>query len=130
MTTTTDQERRVGRARAATLAAAAALAASVAVATLRSAAWPVNLAMTIAMLLPIAAPLPGLLRGTRRTYAWATLCVAPYFVYGLTEVVANPALRAAAGAILFASLCWFVALVAYLRLSRDRATASQDSAGT
>ena len=70
------------------------------------------------ILLPLAAPLPGLLRGRPRTYAWATLCVAPYFIYGVTEVVANPAVRGAAAAILFASLGWFVALVWFLRLSR------------
>ena len=65
-------------------------------AAMHSAAWPVNLLWTVAMLLPVAAPLAGMLRGTRRTYAWATLCVAPYLVYGVTEVIANPAARAPA----------------------------------
>jgi uncharacterized membrane protein len=93
----------------------------VAAATLRSAGWPANLLWTLLMLVPLAAPLPGLWRGQRRTYAWATLCVAPYLIYGLTEVVANPAVRGAAGAILFASLAWFATLVIYLRLSRRTA---------
>jgi len=100
---------------------AAILAACVAAATLRSAAWPVNLLWTALMLLPLVAPLPGLWRGRRRTYAWATLCVAPYVIYGITEVIANPAVRGTAGIILFASLGWFIALVLYLRLSRPTA---------
>jgi uncharacterized membrane protein len=116
-------------ARAVALATAAVLAACVAAASLRSAPWPENLGWTIALLLPVAAPIPGIVRGVRRTYAWATLCVAPYFVYGITEVIANPAVRGAASAILFASLAWFIALVACLRLSRGIPAAGQDSAG-
>ena len=53
----------------------------------------------------------------RRTYAWATLCVTPYFVYGLTEIVANPALRGVA-LMLLASLGLVAALIANLRLTR------------
>jgi uncharacterized membrane protein len=121
--------RRLQRARYAALAAAAAVATCVVAAGLRSAPWPGNLGWTIALLLPVAAPIPGLLRGIRRTYAWATLCVAPYFVYGVTEVIASPAVRGAAAAILFASLAWFVALVAYLRLSRPGPGAVQDATG-
>jgi uncharacterized membrane protein len=105
------------------------LAVCVAAAALRSASWPANLGWTIALLLPVAAPIPGLVRGIRRTYAWATLCVAPYFIYGITEVIANPAVRGAAAAILFASFAWFVTLVAYLRLSRDGPADGQDPAG-
>lgn len=121
---------RLRRARAVALGTAAVLAVCVAAASLRSAPWPVNLGWTIALLLPVAAPIPGMVRGTRRTYAWATLCVAPYFMYGITEVIANPAVRGAAAAILFASFAWFVTLVAYLRLSRGTQAAGQDSAGT
>ncbi|MCM2312037.1 MAG: DUF2069 domain-containing protein [Steroidobacteraceae bacterium] len=117
------------RARRMTLATAAVLAACVAAASLRSAAWPANLAWTLVLLLPLAAPLPGLVRGVRRTYAWASLCVAPYFIYGVTEVIANPAVRGAAGAVLFASLGWFVALVWYLRLSRGTVPPAQDATG-
>ena len=120
---------RLPRARVVTLATAAVLAVCVAAASLRSAPWPANLGWTIALLLPVAAPIPGIVRGIRRTYAWATLCVAPYFIYGITEVIANPAVRGAAAAILFASFAWFVTLVAYLRLSRGGPTAGQDAAG-
>lgn len=129
VTASADESRPLARARAASLAAAATLAACVAAAGLSAADWPANLAWALGMLLPIAAPLPGLLRGSRRTYAWATLCVAPYLVFGVTEIVANPAVRVLAGAILFASLAWFVALVAYLRLSREPVPEPQEPAG-
>jgi uncharacterized membrane protein len=109
------------------LGTAALLAACVAAASLRSAPWPANVVWTMLLLLPVVAPLPGLIRGRRRTYAWATLCVAFYFIYGVTEVIANPAVRGAAGAILFASLAWFVALVGYLRLSRSAASTDQST---
>lgn len=97
------------------------LGTCVAAAALRSAAWPASLALACVLLVPLLLPLPGLLRGHRRTHAWATLCVAPYFIYGMTEVVANPAVRGMAGAILFASLALFVALVSFLRLTRPGA---------
>jgi uncharacterized membrane protein len=121
--------RRLQQARYAALCAAAILAACVASAALRSAPWPASLGWTIALLLPVAAPTPGIVRGVRRTYAWATLCVAPYLVYGITEVIANPAVRGAAAAILFASLAWFIALVWYLRVSRPASAVDQDATG-
>jgi len=43
--------------------------------------------------LPLLAPLNGLLRGRRHTYAWATLFVIPYLVFALTELLVNPAAR-------------------------------------
>jgi len=100
------------------LATTATLGATVAASTLSAAEWPASAAWAVVMLLPVLLPLPGLLAGRRRTHAWATLCVAPYFVYGITEVIANPAARSTAAIILFASLAWFVALVRFLRLSR------------
>lgn len=113
----------------AVLGTAALLACCVAWATLVASPWPRSLAWTGLLLVPVLLPIGGLLRGDRRTHAWATFCVAPYFLYGLTEVIANPSVRAAAAAILFASLAWFVALIAYLRLSRPLAAAPavQDS---
>ncbi len=118
MTTATTQADSTRRARRLTLVAAALLGACVVGAALPAFAWPTSLARLAVLLVPLLLPLPGLLRGQRRTYAWATLCVTPYFIYGLTEVIANPAVRAPAGAILFASLAWFVTLVNYLRATR------------
>jgi uncharacterized membrane protein len=69
---------------------------------------------------PLLFPLAGIARGDRRTHAWATLCVVPAFVYGLTEVVANPGARLLAALVLGASLLLFFSLVAYLRVTRPR----------
>ena len=71
--------------------------------------------------LPLLAPLHGLWRGERYTYAWATLCVLPYFIIGISESVASPTLRTWAQWLLAASLFWFFALIAFLRFSRPRA---------
>ncbi len=70
------------------------------------------------LLVPLAIAVPGLIARNRRTYAWATLCVTPHFIYALTEIVANPAIRELAASILALSLGLTVALVAYLRLTR------------
>ena len=107
-------------ARRATLVALSLLAVLVVAAAVQGRSRIEALALSAVLLLPLLAPLPGLLRGLRRTSAWATLCVIPYFVYGLTETIANPAVRYVAGAILFASLALFVALIAHLRLTRPR----------
>jgi uncharacterized membrane protein len=109
---------RLRTARRLTLGGMLLLGACVLATALRGGSWPGNLLWTAVLLVPLLLPLPGLLRGDRRTCAWATLCVAPYFVYGLTEVVANPAARGAAAAMLFASLAWFMSLVYCLRVSR------------
>jgi uncharacterized membrane protein len=74
--------------------------------------------LAVFLLVPLALPLPGLVRSTRRTHAWATLCLTPHFLYALTEMVANPALRPLAGLIFLLALSLLVALVAYLRLTR------------
>lgn len=113
-----------------TVATALLLGACVGISTMRSAPWPQNLVWTAVLLSPLLLPLPGLRRGNRRTCAWATLCVAPYFTYGVTEVIANPAVRVAAAAILFAGLAWFVSLVYCLRVSRVPARGSTGTQGT
>jgi uncharacterized membrane protein len=67
--------------------------------------------------IPLFLPLLGLWRGNRYTYRWSTLCVLPYFIVGLTEVVANPATRVWTAPMLIFALTWFVGLVAYLRVT-------------
>jgi uncharacterized membrane protein len=106
------------RLRLAVLISFAVLAVAVAATTLQTAALPDGLWLGLLLLLPLLLPLPGLLRRTRRTYAWATLVLAPYIIYGLTELIANPAARPGAALILFASLASFVSLVGYLRVTR------------
>lgn len=67
--------------------------------------------------LPLLAPLPGLLRGKRYTHSWATLCVLPYFIIGISESVSNPSLRYWALALLGCSLLWFFALLGFIRVT-------------
>jgi uncharacterized membrane protein len=103
-------------ARRAALLLLAALAASVLawqLARLRSGAlWP------LLLIVPLLAPLRGLVRGRRYTYAWSTLLVTGYVGLGLAEVVANPAARIWPALIVFVAFALFVALVLYLRLTR------------
>jgi uncharacterized membrane protein len=74
--------------------------------------------LAFVLVAPLAIAVPGLIARNRRTFAWATLCVTPHFIYALTEIVANPAIRDLAASILVLSLGLAVALVAYLRLTR------------
>jgi len=68
--------------------------------------------------LPLLAPLNGLVRGRRYTYAWATLFAIPYLMFALTELLVNARARWAAGSSLLLVFLWFCAMVAYLRISR------------
>jgi uncharacterized membrane protein len=69
---------------------------------------------------PLLAPLPGLIRGRRYTYAWATLFAVPYLAFAVTELLANPAARAVASLSLLLVFAWFCSMVLYLRASRVR----------
>ncbi|MDE2303941.1 MAG: DUF2069 domain-containing protein [Gammaproteobacteria bacterium] len=103
-----------GIARRATIVLWAAVAASLL--TWIGAGYPWGLCVAAA--LPLLAPLGGLLRGRRHTYAWATLFAIPYLVFALTELLANPAARWVAGTSLVLVFAWFCSMVAYLRFSR------------
>ena len=74
-------------------------------------------ALALTYCIPLLLPLPGLLRRHRYTYKWATLCVLPYFIVGVTEAVANPAIHAWAVSLLGASLLWFFAMIGSLRVT-------------
>ncbi len=73
--------------------------------------------------IPWLAIAPALWRGERRRHAWATLLTAPYLGYGLMEMLANPGARRYAGALVLIAFALFVALTAFLRLSRPTAPA-------
>jgi uncharacterized membrane protein len=75
-------------------------------------------AFCVAAVVPLLAPLRGLILGRRHTYAWATLFAIPYLVFALTELLANPAARWVAGVSLLLVFGWFCAMVAFLRTSR------------
>ncbi|HXA35805.1 MAG TPA: DUF2069 domain-containing protein [Steroidobacteraceae bacterium] len=76
--------------------------------------WPV----CILAALPLLAPLSGLLRGRRHTYAWATLFAVPYLVFALTELLVNPAARWVAAMSLLLVFGWFCTMILFLRASR------------
>ena len=78
--------------------------------------WP----LCVVAALPLLAPLNGLIRGNRRTYAWATLFTIPYIVFALTELLVNPAARWAASVSLFLVFGWFCTMVLFLRASPAR----------
>ena len=119
-----DQDRPRLLAQRLALATLAVVVITVGGAAMLNAPWPGSVLLAAVLVLPLLLPLKGLLRGDRRTYAWATLCIAPSFLYAITEAIANSLVRAIAAAILLASLAHFVALVAYLRVTRPQ-TGSQ-----
>ena len=76
--------------------------------------WPI----CILAALPLLAPLNGLLRGRRHTYAWATLFAIPYLAFALTELLVNPAARWVAAMSLLLVFAWFCTMILFLRASR------------
>ena len=66
---------------------------------------------------------PGLWQGQRPRHEAATLLTAPYLGYGLMEVLANPGARPFAGALVLIAFALYVALAAFLRLTRPTAAA-------
>ncbi len=98
------------------------LAAGVWVLLLASiAAWPFTAAgvgaiTTVIALAPLLMPLPGLMRGRRRTLQWSALTLAPPLAMALTEILVNAPARAPATlsiALIFAA---FATVVAALRI--------------
>ena len=67
--------------------------------------------------LPLLAPLKGLILGRRHTYAWASLFTVPYLTFTLTELLVNPAARWVASISLLLVFGWFCAMVLFLRAS-------------
>ncbi len=76
--------------------------------------WPI----CILAALPLLAPLSGLIRGRRHTYAWATLFAVPYLAFAVTELLVNPAARWVAAMSLLLVFGWFCTMVLFLRVSR------------
>ncbi|MEX2149110.1 MAG: DUF2069 domain-containing protein [Steroidobacteraceae bacterium] len=73
--------------------------------------WPI----TAIAFMPLLLPLPGLVRGTRRTQSWAPLALAPALAMALTEVLVNPAVRLRVTLTLALILAAFAAILAALR---------------
>ncbi len=77
-------------------------------------AWSLCALAVMALL----APLPGLVRGRRHTYAWATLFTIPYITFALTELLVNPSARWVASISLLLLFSWFCTMVLFLRATR------------
>lgn len=78
--------------------------------------WP-----AAALLIPLAFPLPGLIRGRAYTYAWASMMALFYIAFAMTEVMSNPASHAYSYTVLFASSAFFLGCVFYVRfLAREQ----------
>ena len=72
--------------------------------------------------LPLALPLAGILSGRRYTYQWASMLILAYFAEGVVRAWSERgAAQALAGAEIVLSLAFFVAAVAYARLTRAAA---------
>jgi uncharacterized membrane protein len=71
--------------------------------------------------LPLWAWTPALWRGSRKSFAAMTLCVVPYMVGALTELIANPDARVWASTALLVAFTLFVLLIVFLRLTRAHA---------
>ncbi len=95
----------------------ALLLALVCLRQLQSGFNPSSLGWALLFSVPLLVSVPGLSRGNRYTYKWSSLCVLPYFIVGVTESVANAALRYWALLMLGASLLWFFAMLAFLRVT-------------
>lgn len=74
--------------------------------------------MCLIAVLPLLAPLNGLVRGRRHTYAWTTLFAIPYLAFAVTELLANPQARWVAAMSLLLIFAWFCTMILFLRASR------------
>jgi hypothetical protein len=75
--------------------------------------------------LPFALGAPLIYIGHRRSYAWLTLALAAPLALGLTEAVANGAVRGWAITLLLDVLATFLLLVGYLRATRSSSPPSR-----
>ena len=74
--------------------------------------------LCVIAVLPLLAPLNGLVRGKRYTYAWATLFAIPYLAFAMTELLVNPQARWVAALSLLLVFAWFCTMILFLRASR------------
>ncbi|MEX0958694.1 MAG: DUF2069 domain-containing protein [Burkholderiales bacterium] len=67
--------------------------------------------------LPLLAPLPGVLRGRRYTYQWASMLILAYFTEGVVRAWSDTGLSAAlAGVEIVLSLVFYACAIFYARL--------------
>ncbi len=84
--------------------------------------WPaldIDLYWVALAALPLLFPLPGLLSGRRYTYKWVGFLMLLYFCVGVSESMANPALRGYGIVTTMASLALCLGAVYYTRFLRQ-----------
>ena len=70
--------------------------------------------------LPLALPLPGILRGRRYTYQWSSLLILAYLAEGATRAWSDRGLsQQLAVAEIVLSVTYFVAAIAFVRVSKS-----------
>ena len=69
--------------------------------------------------LPLLLPLPGILRGNRYTYQWASMLILLYLTEGVVRAMSDKGLSATlAGVEIALSLIFFCSAIFYARFSR------------
>ena len=79
--------------------------------------FPVALVLLV-LVLPLLAPLRGLLHGRSYTFAWSSFLALFYLSHGIIESYSNPATRPLALLEVTLSLVWFTAALFYVRSTR------------
>ena len=75
----------------------------------------------VLLALPLAFPLPGLLRDRRYTYKWVGFLTLLYFCIGISELFSNPDLRGYGLATTIASTLLFLSSIYYARYLGSKA---------
>ncbi len=104
-----------GPARTAHLAAVAAWLALAGSIALWQAGSGIGIVATLVAGLPLLLPLPGILRGARRSLGAAPMALAPALALAITEFLVNPPARPFAGATLAIAFTAFAAVLTALR---------------
>jgi len=76
---------------------------------------PAYVALTL-LLIPLAFPLSGLLRGKPYTYAWMSFLTLIYFIHGIVEAYANETARPFALIEILASVLIYTGAVLFSRI--------------
>jgi len=75
---------------------------------------PRSVVLAIA-LLPMLAPLRGLLHGRRYTHSWASFLALPYFAFGIDALIHRASDNWLGGMLTLLSVLWFFGCVYYAR---------------
>lgn len=89
-------------------------------------AFAIDYYWVLLLTLPLFLPLPGLLRSKRYTYRWVGFMTLIYLCVGISELVANPALRLYGVTTTLCSIGLFLASIYYARYLASRPASQAD----